>query len=251
MPYHARFEIDIVSALAEQLVASFEKLDIGSLGVKELSEVDTDQGVYQLFQNNLLVYVGKADNLRKRLTEHRFKISGRRNISPDEMGFKCLYVHKNWTALAPEDSLIKHYKKQPGLCEWNGNGFGPHDPGRNREMTDKDPDGFDAMYPIKDDWGCDWIEPQEWNVRELLLSMKANLPYLLRFQVADKNRYRRGHPHYNDVTVTVQRTGMPARELLRLVASHLDGWQATVFPSHMILYEETHVYKHGETIWPE
>lgn len=246
-PYHARFEIDIVSALADQLVSSFEKLDAGPLDETILSQVETDKGVYLLFHEEVLVYVGKAQNLRKRLTEHCVKISGRRNITTSDMGFKCLYVHENWTALAPETSLIKHYKEQPGVCEWNGNGFGPHDPGRNREMTDKDPDGFDAMYPIRDDWPCDWIEAGEWNARELLLAMKKGLPYLFRFQTADKHRFRNGHPHYNDVEITVPHTGMPARELLKLVASHL----ATLFPSHMILYEEEHTYKFGTVIWPE
>lgn len=71
--------------------------------------------------------VGKAEQLKKRLGEHRFKISGRRNIEAPEMGYKCLFIHRNWTALAPEDSLIRHYRAAgEGECAWNGNGFGPH-----------------------------------------------------------------------------------------------------------------------------
>ncbi len=43
---------------------------------------------------------------------------------------------------------------------------------------------------------------------------------------------------------------MSARELLRTVAQALPGWQATAFPSHMILYKEHRTYIHGEVIWP-
>jgi hypothetical protein len=100
----------------------------------------------------------KADRLANRLREHRFKISGRQNIGVTEMGFKCLFIHRNWTALAPEDSLIKHYREAgQGQCAWNGNGFGPHDPRRDRETTEKRPDGFDNQYPIRRDWKCDWL----------------------------------------------------------------------------------------------
>jgi len=43
---------------------------------------------------------------------------------------------------------------------------------------------------------------------------------------------------------------MPARDLLRLIVGRLPGWQATVFPGHMILYRETKAYKHGEVLKP-
>jgi len=45
-----------------------------------------------------LIYVGKADSLKRRLGEHRRKISGRQNIDVAEMGYKCLFVHPNWTS---------------------------------------------------------------------------------------------------------------------------------------------------------
>jgi hypothetical protein len=79
-----------------------------------------------------------------------FKISGRGNIEASEMGFKCLFIHRNWTALAPEDSLIRYYREAgEGECAWNGNGFGPHDPGHDRETTADDPDGFDLGGHLK------------------------------------------------------------------------------------------------------
>ena len=51
--------------------------------------------------------------------------------------------------------------------------------------------------------------------------------------------------------VTVPQDGVSARELLPTVARALTGWQATAFPSHMILYKEHRTYTHGEAIWPD
>jgi len=248
MAFVGEFEIDIISALSSQLVDTLEQLEKGPLDlVSEPEVVESRQGVYQLFQGTRLVYVGKADNLKKRLTEHRTKIAGRRNITTQEMSFRCLYIHKNWTTLAPETALIKHYQGE-GLSEWNGNGFGPHDPGRNREQTDKAPDGFDVQYPIRDDWRMDSIEAGEWNARELLIEMKRELPYLLRFQAVNRNAYQRGHPAYNDLRISVPRSGMPACELLALIAHSIPGAQGTIFPSHMILYLENHQYTYGTSV---
>jgi hypothetical protein len=53
------------------------------------------------------------------------------------------------------------------------------------------------------------------------------------------------------MTVNVPQDGMTARDLLRTVAEALPSWQATAFPSHMILYKEQRTYTHGEVIWPE
>ena len=41
-----------------------------------------------------------------------------------------------------------------------------------------------------------------------------------------------------------------ATELLRLIAQALPEWQATAFPSHMILYKEDRAYVHGKIISP-
>jgi len=244
----AHFEIDIISALSSQLVDAFSKLETGHLSEEELASLPKGQGVYKLYHRGELVYVGKAEQLRKRLEEHRFKISGRQNISPSEMGFKCLFVHPNWTALAPESSLIQHYRlTQPGGCAWNGNGFGPHDPGRDRETTDKPPEGFDAKYPIRHEWVCDWIAAGPHNAFSLLKKLKAGLPYLLRFQTAQK-KSPLPHQDYQNLTVHAPRDQMSAEDLLREIARALPGWQATAFPSHMILYKEDRQYGYGRVL---
>jgi hypothetical protein len=248
-----RFEIDIVTALSDQISAAFDSLTHEPLTEAAIATLERDQGVDQLFHQDVLVYVGKADTLPRRLAEHKRKISGRRSISVQDMGFKCLYVHKNWTTLAPEKSLIERYAdRATGRCAWNGNGFGPHDPGRQRETSNKAPDGFDANYPIKEDWACEWVDARNWNCLELLISLKGELPYLLRYETAAReersDHYSRGHPDFNDVTLAIPSSGMPAANLLGLIARTLPGWQATAFPSHLILYKEDRTYRHGTVL---
>ena len=248
MAFHARFEINIVDALSSQLLQALEALvPAATLDEVHIGQVEVEQGVYVLYHQTTLAYVGKASNLRARLTDHHQKLGGRHNIQLVDMTFKCLYVHQNWTALAPENALIKYFKAQnAGFCAWNGNSFGPHDPGRNREITNKATDGFDTQYPIMDMIPCTWIDAGTWNVRQLLIELKENLPFLLRYET--ETHYRTGHPGYNNVSLDVPLPAMPARDLLRLIARALPGWQATVFPSHMILYEETRPYDFGQIL---
>lgn len=245
------FEIDIIWALSEQLLTALERLDPAALTIDSINALEKGQGIYQLYSRGSLVYVGKAQNLKKRLVEHHDKIAGRLNIDVVDVAFTCLFVHPNWTGLAPEAALINHHKKaRKGACAWNGNGFGPHDTGRDRDTTDKRIDGFDKQFPIRVDWTCEWIAKGSYHAFELLLNMKRGLPYLLRFQMAAKES-KKPHAELLEALIEVPSDGMTARELLLLVASNLSGWQATVFPGHMILYkEEKKEYAHGRIIWP-
>ena len=252
MPFYGHFEIDIITALSQQLVEAFSHLETGAFTVNNMNSVPANQqGVYELFLDGILVYVGQAKRLRQRLTQHHFKIRGRRNITPERMSFKCVSVHRNWTALSPETALIRHYKDEPEACAWNGNGFGPHDPGRNRETTNKSPIGFDVQYPIREDWVVDGIAAGEYNGNALLRSVKEQLPYLLRYQTANRSQWKQGHPDYNELTVTIPQAGMPAQQLLITIARQLpQGWQLTRFPGHFILYKENRQYAHGNVLWP-
>ena len=241
------FEINIVSALTEQLMDAFDRLGTEPLTASSIQRVKGAQGVYQLFLESERVYVGKTDNLAKRLKEHRRKIEGRQNIQARDVSFKCLYVHPNWTALAPEKALIGHYRTHGG-CDWNGNGFGNHDPGREREETNKDPEGFDEQYPIRRDWDCSEIAPGSHEIHTLLQALKRTLPYLLRFQRLKKNSPA-PHPDFKGVSIEVAAEDrLAADRLLKVIASRLPGWQATVFCSHMILYKESKDYQHGDRL---
>src|ERR1700720_2216441 len=105
-------------------------------------------------------------------------------------------------------------------------------------------------------FGCRWKKIQairrtesrlDQNAAELLKAIKGGLPYLLRYQTAQQNS-RGPHADYKDVTITVPQDDMSARDLIRTVAQALPGWQATAFPSHMTLYKEQRIYKHGQVI---
>jgi len=243
MAFCAYFDIDLPRALREQLVEALAQVETGALTASNLDEVPLSRGVYQLYLFGELVYVGKASRLRTRLTKHLHKIQGRSGLDLATVSFKCLWMSPNWITLAPESQLIALYKAQ-GTAIWNGNGFGPNDPGAGREDRNKPPALFDQLYPIRESWPCDFISPGNWDVRTLLLRMKKNLPFLLRFQ--------KSSPDYTGVSVEIPQGGMPASELLRLVAQALpSGWQATRFPSHMILYNRIRVFQYGTIIYPE
>lgn len=244
MQFQKHFDLDIPRAIKSQLVALFESLDPAPLETIAELHVAGSSGVYGLFLSEELVYVGKAGHLKRRLIEHRKKIGGRKNIALGDMRFICLTVNENWSAYAPEDILTRHYRARD-LCEWNGSSFGPHDPGRNRETTNKPTQGFDQRYPIKEDWPCDWLDAGTYPVLDLLLSLKENLPYLLRYETSKGRSWKQGHADFDGRTVALPATALPASEVLRRVARALPGWQATVFPSHVILYKEQRTYKHG------
>jgi hypothetical protein len=247
LAFQEYFDLDIHSAMREQLVAAFEQLETAPLSGVEGLGVSRKGGVYGLYVSDVLVYIGKSGNLARRLVDHACKIDGRQNISARDVSFRCLVVNPNWSPFAPETLLLGHYGGD--LAEWNGNGFGPHDPGRNREETDKPPDGFDQQYPIRFDFPCDEITAGTYDLTALLVALKKTLPFLFRYQTTDRKKYRAGHVGYSGKKVVVPRAGMPAHELLKLVTQQLPGWQSTRFPSHFILYEEQRNYRYGETIW--
>lgn len=250
MPFQADFDLDIPKAIYEQLLSRFEGLEPEPLTNALIGgplAVVRAPGVYGLHLDDDLVYVGKADDLGKRIEQHRTKISGRQNISLDRVRFKAVLVHRNWNAYAPESILLRHYRSRD-MCDWNGSGFGPHDPGRNREKTDMPPEHFDARFPIRADWPCTWITAGEHSVLDTLVTMKEKLPFLLRYETPGRSHYKRGHPDFNNRTVKVPNAGLPARDLLALVVAQLPGWQATEFPSHIIAYKECEEYAYGIVI---
>lgn len=242
----AHFEFDLATPFLAQLLAVFDSLGTSSLSTEQIAHLDAHQGVYGLYRNDAVVYVGKADNpVPERLTDHLVKIDGRRNISTDEMRFKVVYLAKTWVPLAPEKMMIAHFAKLGG-CEWNGNGFGPHDPGRNREKTNKPPEGFDSQFPIREDWPCEGIEagPREANV--LLQQIMRELPFCFRYQTDRPKAWRQGSAEYNGKTLNVPTGKMRADQLIAEIARQLgSSWQATKFPSHIILYEENEEYDYG------
>ena len=83
-----RFDLDIASAIADQLGAFLEALTPASLGdAQAMAVLPRVGGVYSLYHEGQPVYVGKADSLIGRLRQHAGDFDGRQHISGHAMGF--------------------------------------------------------------------------------------------------------------------------------------------------------------------
>ena len=146
-PHH--FDFDLDRAIRSQVV---EKLDSSPLLPLTKSIGPPASGIYALYFRGKLVYVGKASKgttkskrtLHARLAEHASKISGRQNISLEEMTCRYLTFASEWWVFAAEFALITHY--QP---EWNTSGFGSKTPGIGRPGTARISQWNDR-FPLKE-----------------------------------------------------------------------------------------------------
>ncbi|MGZ9257327.1 MAG: hypothetical protein ACXW50_23100 [Candidatus Binatia bacterium] len=156
--------------------------------------------------------------------------------------------HFCFTAMDLETQPIRHYR-DTGCQLWNGSGFGANDPGLERETTNK-ADGYDARYPIDIDLPDALLPEAQHKVSEALNKLKAVLPYVLRFEMrrtaAGYVQRNRPHPDLVAASVAIPPPPQTTRQLMRMIMTSLpEGWQATAFVSHIILYKEQRPYKHG------
>lgn len=246
------FEFDLPGALLARLIEVLDQMETVSLVTQDLEDIPEAQGVYQLFLENELVYIGKTDaeaGLRRRLQRHQKKVQHRAGLSPEDVGFKAVRIYV-FTAIDLETQLIAHYG---GLSEvrWNGSGFGANDPGRNRDGTKYKDDHFDMLYPIDIDREIDLGAPRSVliNAAELLAKLKVVLPYVFRFE-GGGGRSRKPHPDLDKTKVMLPKNMVTtARSVIQAVVSQLPhGWQATQLPSHIILYKEDKAYPQGQVI---
>ena len=243
MPASGEFRLSISRALTDQLKEHLATLTPAALSPDTLARLDKRQGVYQLYKRDQLVYVGSASGtLPHRLGQHLRKVSGRQNITVDEMSFTCLYVDEDLTVLAPEERLIRAFQGE-GAAPWNTNGFGNNDPGRRRDESHVSDNHFDSLYPINLDWPCDSIAAGDHRGDELLAGLKRTLPFVLRYENTAHAKLV-----YQDVEIRVPSTGMTAEALLELVAEALPGYQMTALPGYVILYQEERNYPSGRII---
>lgn len=134
-PHH--FDFDLDRGIRTQVV---EKLETSPFLPLTKGVGPHASGIYALYYKDRLVYIGKASKgttkskrtLRARLTEHVSKISGRKNITLDNMKCRYLTFSSEWWVFAAEFALITHY--QP---EWNESGFGSKVPGAGRPGTER------------------------------------------------------------------------------------------------------------------
>jgi hypothetical protein len=129
------FDFDLDRGIRAQVV---EKLESSPLLALTRGTGPQASGIYSLYFKDQLVYIGKASKgttkskrtLRARLAEHAAKISGRQNITLEDMKCRYLTFASEWWVFAAEFALITHY-----LPEWNESGFGSKVPGVGRPGT--------------------------------------------------------------------------------------------------------------------
>src|SRR5579872_8296 len=116
------FEFDLPGALLEQLIAVLGGMSGERLTIEHAGEIPDAQGVYQLFLDDKLVYIGKTDaeaGLRRRLLRHARKILNRPTLAEHAVTFKAVRIFV-FTAMDLESALIKHYKGLGDAAAWNG-----------------------------------------------------------------------------------------------------------------------------------
>lgn len=252
IPGFVAFELDLVKAVLTQLIPRLDAIQPAPLISERTSQLPDAQGIYLLLHRDAVRYVGKTDSdagLRLRLSRHVNKFEHRNGIKPSDVEFKAVQILV-LTAMDIEAKLIKHFKP-----EWNGSGFGSNDPGRERETTNKPASGFDSQFPIDIDRDVrNRFDPVgEMTVSDLLWRLKDALPYDFRYETARGGGGRayktNPHPDTTSSIVDVPKGIITARRLLQLAVGALpQGWQATAFVSHVILYKEAREYKHGKKI---
>lgn len=134
-PHH--FDFDLDRGIRLQVV---ERLETSPQLALSRTVGPQASGVYALYFEGVLVYVGKASRgttkskrtLRARLAEHCGKLGGRSNISVDDVTCRFLTFESEWWVFAAEFALITHYRP-----EWNESGFGSKTPGKGRPGTDR------------------------------------------------------------------------------------------------------------------
>lgn len=242
----AEFKLSITRALADQLADALSRLHAAPLTSERLSALQQRPGVYELFVRGRRVYVGKASvSIPARLGNHLRKLSGRMNIVLGDVSFQCLYVDEDLEAAAPEKMLIKKYRDQGG-APWNTNGFGNKDPGRNRDHSLVKANHFDAAYPINLGVRVESVVPGSYPARTYLRTVKAGLPFNLRFDT----RSAHSRQDYSGSMVQVAPGELAARDLIRLAIGALpEGWQATALPGYVILYHEDATYASARVLW--
>lgn len=241
------YVFDFLRTVSQQLKDTLEALkpspldDMAIVRLQEFQlELRSAQGVYMLIYNDEPKYIGKANNVKDRLSQHLTKLRGRQNIDLKALAYKVLILDKSMSTAANEAILIGMFKEQYNGM-WNGAGFGPKDPGRERDTTK--PGKFDQQHPIIDNYHIDIRTGANGAIElgNLLSAMKAQLPYVFRYEVPDDLLS-------GQISITADNT---ARGLLQTVVSHLGvGWRGAIISYGMVLYKSTKRYPHGIEVDP-
>lgn len=252
---YVEYEIDVEKVLRDELPGVVANTKIAPLTLEAIAMIpERAKGAYVLFENGHPVYAGKTDvrhGFRARLARHHNTLQDRLGLDPTVIGFKAvrIMVFSNFDV---ETILINELRaKDPTALRWNFSGFGSNDPGHNREA--QEPADFDKQRPIDIDRALPFLTSGSTiSILELLVKLKGNLPYLLRYQTDLNERGRpkgraTGHlDHRNAAKVQLPDTPVTMRLALRVVLAALPiGWRATVFPDRVILYRENTNYPYA------
>ncbi|WP_160317869.1 GIY-YIG nuclease family protein [Cobetia sp. UCD-24C] len=233
-------EFDLATKLLEELVNMFDNMPSAKLNESNIDDVEDAQGVYQLFNNNELVYIGKADSklgLKARLLRHAKKITCRKNINTQNITFKAIRVYV-FTAMDLEQLLINHYKNRNLSPDWQHSGFGSNDPGKERDTTSVKADSFDALYPIDIDINVT-IESENNQVTAayILKKLKSKLNYNIRFETIAPQR-RAPHQDLEQTNIILSQKTQSVKNFLKLIDNNLDStWKITILPGYIIIYK--------------
>lgn len=237
---YSELEFDLPTALLSAILDRLETIEPGFLTASAIADVPEEQGIYALYLKNpsRLVYVGKTDSdagLKHRLIRHAKKLIGRQNIGPGDVEFRAVRLFV-FTAMDIESALIEHYGGVKSVA-WNGSGFGSNDPGKERDTTTYKVDHWDTQYPITLDECHVEFELGTHSISDVMRSLKAGLPFVLRFERPGKGR-NSFHPDFEGNTLVLSQKRMSTREVLEAVMAALPlGWHATAVPSHIIAYK--------------
>lgn len=245
---HDLYVFDFLRTVSQQLKDTLESLQSSSLddeAILRLQEFQVEsrstQGVYMLMYGGVPRYIGKANNVKDRLSQHLTKLRGRRNIDLNALAYKALVLDKSMSTAANEAILIGMFKEQYSDM-WNGAGFGPKDPGKERDTTK--PGRFDQQHPIIDDYSISVRTDADGSVElgHLLAAMKAQLPYVFRYEIPDDLLSTR---------ISIVTVDHVARNLLQAVVTHLGtGWRGAIISYGMVLYKTSKHYPHGIEVNP-
>ncbi|MFM9433657.1 hypothetical protein ACFDR9_000698 [Janthinobacterium sp. CG_23.3] len=237
--------LQTVSTQLKETLDGMEESKLNDVALASLSgfqaQRDSRQGVYVLHYDGAPVYLGKANDVSERLSQHLEKLKGRRGIDPDRVGYKALLLDKSMGTAANEDLLISMYKGKHASM-WNGAGFGPKDPGQNRDTTR--PGWFDRHFPIVDDFliDIDAGSAEQIGLAILLGLMKVQLPYVFRYTVPSDDLLRQ---------ISLAGVKHDARSLLQAAVTFLGvGWKGAIISYGMVLYKTTKDYPYGEELTP-
>ena len=227
---YIEFEFDLPGALLAHLVSALDGMIPAVMSPENLVKIPETQGVYQLFLDGQLVYIGKTDGeagLKHRLERHSRKFLHRTGIDLARVTFKAVRIFV-FTAVDLETQLIAHYGGS-AIVKWNGSGFGSNDPGRERDTTKYKDEHFDAQFPIDIDVPLDGEILGKGTAAVVLKRLRNLLPYTFRFEGGVKQK----HPDLEGIEVDVSNLKTVRQVLEKILKKLPIGWQATALPSHL------------------